>query len=940
MGSAVPEIDLLLNTYGLWLFRVPLLLILILSLLFILLLNIWRERNRPEKLMQNRKAELNKQDSLLSVINDANSLLMTAEVGHYTDALNRSMGMIGLKVETDRVCLWQNHRGEDERLYYKTFCRWLKDCSEDDGFIEDYSFEDTLPRLEGLLSEGKSMNGPVGIFPEAEQDFFRQRNVKSILVVPVFIDGALWGLASFGDFHKERTFTNEEEQLLRSWSSIVAAAVLRNEAVNKMIEADRRTQLMFETTPLACGWWDASFNLIDCNEASVKLFGLASKEEYREKFEQLSPEFQPDGRKSAEQMYEVFNKALEDGYLSTEWMHRKLDGELIPCEVTLVRSVYKGEDVMLSYAHDMRELKALLNEMSKAQDELRLARDAAEAASEAKSAFLANMNHEIRTPMNSIIGFSELALDDNISAKTADYLSKITENADWLLQIINNILDISKVEAGKMEFEAVPFDLHEVFVSCQTVIMPMAQEKNLVLHFCTEPLIEKKLLGDPTRLRQVFINLLSNAVKFTNIGSVKVSADIIKEEASGITLLFNVSDTGIGMAQDQINKIFEPFMQADSSTTRKYGGTGLGLTITNRIIELMGGKLIVESMPGVGSKFSFEVTFPTADMLDSHDKSTVAVVLDKPEFEGTVLLCEDNRMNQQVFYEHLERVGLRTVVAENGKEGVDFVETNLKNGKRPFDLIFMDINMPVMDGLEAASRMMEIDSKTPIIALTANIMANDMEIYRKSGMNDYLGKPFTSQELWRCLLKYLKPVNWDSAGDNNVENDSELQKQLKIIFVKENRGRYKEFSDALNSGDITTAHRYAHSLKSNAGLIGKKLLQKAAGDVEAALKGGQNNLSEVQTDRFKTALAAVLEELSPLLDEQAPPQFDESGDSSDPVWRQSLYRELLPFLKDGNVESLNYIEKLRRIPECKEMVQKMEAFEFDAAYRIFSGLIT
>ena len=392
--------------------------------------------------------------------------------------------------------------------------------------------------------------------------------------------------------------------------------------------------------------------------------------------------------------------------------------------------------------------------------ERRKAHDDAERASKIKSTFLANMSHEIRTPMNSIVGFSELALDGKTSPKTRDYLGKIIENADGLLQIISDVLDFSKVEAGRMELENIPFDLHELFISCRMIIMPKAEEKGIKLHFYAEPSIEKKLLGDPTRLRQVLLNLLSNAVKFTHTGIVKLKAAVTGLSNDNIKLYFEVKDSGIGMTAEQIEKIFEPFAQAEAGTTRKYGGTGLGLTITKKILEIMGGTLSVESTLGVGSKFSFDLELKTTDApQEKYNKHKVVHSgFEKPTFDAEVLLCEDNVMNQEVIREHLTRVGIKTVLAENGKIGVDIVQSRKEKKEKQFDLIFMDIHMPVMDGIEAAEKILALDTGVPIVALTANIMSTDMEIYMASGMKDCVGKPFTSQELWHCLTKYLKPI--------------------------------------------------------------------------------------------------------------------------------------------------------------------------------------
>jgi len=506
-------------------------------------------------------------------------------------------------------------------------------------------------------------------------------------------------------------------------------------------------------------------------------------------------------------------------------------------------------------------ITAILNRSYKEVNQLR---ETAEATSASKSNFLAAMSHEIRTPMNSIVGFSELAMDDEPSLKTRDYLSKIKVNGEWLLQIINDILDISKVESGKMALENIPFDMHELLSSCRTLIMPKAAEKGLTLYFYVEPSIGKRPMGDPTRLRQVLVNLLSNAVKFTNIGMIKLNVVLKNMDDKTITMFFEIKDSGIGMNPDQIKKIFTPFMQADINTTRKYGGTGLGLAITKNLIELMGGKLSVESTPGIGSKFSFELTFDAIDENDNEIYGKIVInELEKPVFQGEILLCEDNFMNQQVVCEHLSRIGLKVVVADNGKIGLDLIKARKDKGEKQFDLVFMDMHMPIMDGLEASEKILELNTGIPVVAMTANIMYNDREIYKKNGMNDCVGKPFTSQELWRCLMKYLTPSGRGIEPTNaQMEADMELQKKLQALFIENNKSIYKEIMEAMIKGDNTLAYRLVHTLKSNAGNVGKIILQRAAADVEIQLKSGKNTVPGEQLRNLKTELEMVLNEFS------------------------------------------------------------------------------
>jgi CheY-like chemotaxis protein len=527
-------------------------------------------------------------------------------------------------------------------------------------------------------------------------------------------------------------------------------------------------------------------------------------------------------------------------------------------------------------------------------------------------------------------------MDDTLSPQTQDHLKRILDNSQWLLQIINDILDISKIESGKMELETVPFDLRELLSHCQTVVTPKALEKNIALHFESEPLIRKRLIGDPTRLRQVLVNILSNAIKFTHVGSVKVSAAAVEMSETSCTVRFEIRDSGIGITPGQLEKIFIPFVQADSSTTRKYGGTGLGLPITKNIIELMGGVLSVESAPGIGSKFSFTLTFRMGEdhsVADSRPLESGTV--QKPVFSGNtaILVCEDNEMNQRVIREHLKRVGLHAEIAENGKIGVEKVKARKNTGQKPFDLIFMDMHMPVMDGLEASYRILQMNIGTPIIALTANVMSNDRELYIESGMNDCMGKPFTSQELWSCLLRYLKPVN-EAAGK---DDESAFDHELKIDFAKANLHKADEIKNAVAANDITLAHRLAHTLKSNAAIIGAHGLKAAAAETEALLSGGENRVKPEVMERLSFELGAVLNQLAPLLE----PVSRSSQDTPklNPKEALDLLNKLQPLLTSGNPECLEYTGALRGIEGSDELIGLMENFDFRPAAKILDGLI-
>jgi PAS domain S-box-containing protein len=550
------------------------------------------------------------------------------------------------------------------------------------------------------------------------------------------------------------------------------------------------------------------------------------------------------------------------GFQMIEMLALRKDETEIPVEISLASWKVGGRTFYSGIVRDLTERRRTEQAM--------LEREKAIESERLKSEFLATVSHELRTPLNAVIGMIELLIDTRLSEEQRRYADAVRNSGNLLLTLIDDLLDVTKVEAGKLELEVADFSVVNLVQDTADIFLARIREKGLEFHVRVAPEVPALVRGDGRRIGQVLMNLLGNALKFTVRGTISLSVSAEEAGAAQVRLRFEVADTGIGVPPEAVERIFEPFVQAESSTTRRFGGTGLGLTICKRLVERMGGTIGLESRPGQGSRFHFSLLLPrsSADAAAAAGREAPAPQAAVPALVAAaaglpVLVAEDNALNREVTLIQLRKLGLKGRGVVNGKEAVEAA------ARGPFAAILMDLQMPVMDGYEAARAIRDAERATgrriPIIAISANPFEADRRNALAAGMDDYLCKPVRAAEVGRILARWLSgedsaearpsavdPAVLDGLLELQMEGEPDIIVTLTDIFLKAGPDRLGELRRAAEALDARALERAAHALKSSSAQLGARRLAALCASLE---DGARSRPAEL--GRVPAAVAAI-----------------------------------------------------------------------------------
>jgi signal transduction histidine kinase/DNA-binding response OmpR family regulator len=725
-------------------------------------------------------------DRLLQVVNEAAGILLASEPEHIKETLPRVMEIMAQCIDADRMYIWKNHP-KDGKLYYMQQYGWLRqniDSHQQEN--AGYFYQDSIPAWEQKFSAGRIVNGPLSSLSENEQSVLRKFGIRSILVIPVFLQEQFWGFVSFDDCHRERFFTKDAVNILRSGSLLLANAEVRHTNEALLSIRLKQQELMSEISRSLIASGDMEKHILEALrrmgeflEVTRILLIVADKtaeQSYPVYFWAREDKWKPDLLKDGFNtlITDIFPKNMpvrgdiptescNDIYTDKEGKYRMLEKTglksfiwapvyvegkfwgILSTEDCISQRIWSESDVQLIAL----AVSAIAGAVTRDLIDMQRIRAMEEAvrASKAKGDFLSNMSHEMRTPMNAIIGMTAIGKSAHDTAKKDYAFEKIENASSHLLGVINDILDMSKIEANKLELSLEPFNLEKVFQKVSGVVNFRIAERQQSFYVSIDKKIPPILIGDDQRLAQIITNLLSNAIKFTpEHGVIRLNAYFVEEKEDLCTIQIQVRDTGIGISPEQQARLFNSFEQAESSTTRKFGGTGLGLAISKRIVEMMGGRIRVESQLGKGATFTFTVRLkrgggryrPLLDPEVNWGNMRILVVDDEKE-----ILCH--------FHDIAQNLGVICDTAPGAEEALRLIEKN-----NEYDIYFIDWKMPGMNGLELADKVRQNAKRTSVITMISAAEWNGIEEAAKiAGVNKFLSKPIFPSDIANLISECL-----------------------------------------------------------------------------------------------------------------------------------------------------------------------------------------